>query len=138
MKKKDQVFLCIMKSDDEGKLKEEDATEEEKRILLLSMLQKPKYPQDDREGETWNEKNCWVKERTPDIRGMWERSDQNTMEEHWDKQQKIIMEYQDIFWDKLLEGAPPFKLLTHSIEVSPSNEPTYWTPYKLWPLSRMR
>ena len=47
--------------------------------------------------------------------------------------QKVIAEYRDVSRDKLTEGTPPSRELTHSIEVLPGSEPVYRTPYQLRP-----
>ena len=44
---------------------------------------------------------------------------------------KLIAEYRDVFGDKLPEGAPPSKSVTHSIEMSLGSQPAYRTPYWL-------
>ena len=38
-----------------------------------------------------------------------------------------------MFRDKLPKGPPPKREVAHSIEVQPGSEPTYHTPYRLWP-----
>ena len=58
---------------------------------------------------------------------------ENTGVEHRDEFQKIIAEYRDVFWDKLIEETPPSRDITHSIEVLLGSEPAYWTPFRLRP-----
>ena len=62
-----------------------------------------------------------------------EEAIENTELEDRDELQKIIVEYRNVFKDKLPKVYPLWKEVTHSIEVLPGIEPTYWMPYQLRP-----
>ena len=53
--------------------------------------------------------------------------------EHREVLQEIVKEFRDVFPEKLPKGPPPPREVVHSIEVQPSSETTYQTPYRLRP-----
>ena len=132
MKKKEQVYLCIIREDEDtqrtrrtrGKRRNSIALGAAKAQVSPGMTKKVKREMSKEIGP--KKKFLTVQEREKEVI-------ENAAVEHRDELQKVIAEYRDVFRDKLPEGPPPSRSVTHSIEVLPGSEPTYRTPYRLRP-----
>ena len=133
IKQKEQVFLCIIKADEEFTERRRRKRGGTKKSAALSG-----FTAQSSQGETEKTKREHSKAVGPkkDFKTVKEKTKEvveSVAQEHQEKLQTILADFQDVFKDQLPTGPPPKREVAHSIEVQPGSEPAYRTPYRLRP-----
>ena len=132
LKQKEQVFLCIIKTEQPSTERRRRARGGSKSTGFDNIVAQNSH------GITEKIKREHNKAVGPkrDFKTVEERTKaiiDSVAKEHQAKLQTILAKYRNVFKDELPQGSPPKREVVHSIEVQPGSEPTYRTPYRLRP-----
>ena len=132
MKKKEQVFLCIIKAEQPSTERRRRARGGSKSTGLGNVVAQNSHGITEKTKRE-HSKAVGPKKDSKTVEEQTKTIIDSVAKEHQAKLQTILAGYRDVFKDELPKGPPPKREVVHSIEIQPGSEPTYRTPYRLRP-----